>query len=421
MPRLENAHALIIGISQYEHITPLPPTVRKDAQDIYNLFIDPRYCGYNPDNVRLLLDEQATKENIRQALATLAQQCNPDSTAIVYISSHGGRILKGQHVGEYLLPVDTLNTSEKVLAKSAIHGNEFTEALRAIRARKRVVLFDSCHAAGLAQPKDGAEPILDEALPLLKAGLTQGYYTALQAGTGSAIIASSRETEASWIMPGDQNSLFTKHLLAGLQGGVASEDGLVRIFDLFEYIQPRITGEKSIQHPVFKADLEDNLPLTLYLGGQKGPAEIVEEGFRYDAYINYVDVGDDSDWVWNALVPRLEKAGLRIAVSEDAEDPGVARVVGIQRAIKQSKRTVVVLSPNYLANNVAEFRASLAMSIGIDEGTYRVIPVIIATLNDALLPEWLKSLVTLNLAHPSRAERQFNRLLEALKGPLPVM
>ena len=56
MPALENAHALIVGIANYQKINPLPATVLKDAQDIYNLLVSPNYGGYVPDNVQLLLD-----------------------------------------------------------------------------------------------------------------------------------------------------------------------------------------------------------------------------------------------------------------------------------------------------------------------------------------------------------------------------
>ena len=41
MPAMDNAHALVIGIANYQHINKLPPIVLKDAEDIYNL----RYCS----------------------------------------------------------------------------------------------------------------------------------------------------------------------------------------------------------------------------------------------------------------------------------------------------------------------------------------------------------------------------------------
>jgi hypothetical protein len=408
---MDNAHALVIGIANYRHVNRLPPTVLKDARDICDLLADPQHCGYPPGNVQLLLDGAATQAAIRQALAGLAARSDLDSTVLCYVSSHGGRIESGPCAGEYLLPVDTVYTSAESVAQTAISGAEFTAALRAIPARKVVVVFDCCHAGGIGQPKDIAVPEI-KALP-------ESYYDALKAGRGRAILASSRSSEYSWVLPGAPNSLFTHHLLAGLRGGASSDDGVVRIFDLFEYLQPRVTGDQPNQHPIFKAELEENFPVALYLGGQKGVVPRDEQGFRYDVYVSYVEREPDAAWVWETLVPRLEEAGLRVAVSGDVEEPGVARVVNVERGMQQAKRTVIVLSEAYLADNMADFENQLAQTMGIREGTYRLLPVKIAPLDEGRLPTRLSMLTTLDLIHPRRAEREFERLVQALRGPLP--
>ena len=409
MPTIEDAHALVIGIAIYRHINKLPPTVIKDAQDIHDLLIAPQHCGYPPDNVQLLLDGQATQVAISQALADLATHSDDDATVFLYISSHGGRVESGSHAGEYLLPVDVVPNR---VNKTAISGDEFTAALRAIPARKVVIVFDCCHSGGIGQPKGATAPAI-------KAGFSDSYYDALKEGRGRVILASSRSTESSWVLPGAENSLFTQHLLTGIRGGIPSEDGLIHIFDLFEYLQPRVTGDQPNQHPIFKAELEENFPVALYLGGQKGVVPRGEEGFRYDAYVSYVDREPDVTWVWDTLVPRLEDAGLRIAVSGDVEEPGVARVVNVERGIKQAKRTVIVLSGTYLADYVADFENVVAQTMGIQEGTYRLLPVKIAPIDESQLPTRLSMLTTLNLIHPRRAEREFGRLVRALQGPLP--
>lgn len=411
---LENAQALIIGIANYKNINPLPKTVLKDAQDIYNLLVSPEHCGYLPDNVQLLLDTQATKINLENALQKLSAQSNTDSSVLIYISSHGGQVEFGPHAGEYLLPVDADCTSGTSLVRTAIAGTEFTEALRAVPAKKLVVIFDCCHAGGIGQPKDANAPVL-------KGGLSDSYYDRLKQGTGRVILASSRSTESSWVFKNAANSLFTQHLLAGLQGGIASDDGLIRIFNLFEYVQPKVTVDQPNQHPIFKAELEENFPVALYLGGQKGVIPKVEPGFRYDAYISYVDAEPDATWVWDTLVPRLEDAGLKIAISGDVEEPGVARVVNIERGIQQAKRTIIVLSETYLSNRIAEFENILGEMKGIQEGTYRLLPVKSMTLDSSRLPTRLSMLTTLNLSHPRRAEREFERLVRALQSPLPKM
>ena len=412
MPAMENARALVMGIANYQHINKLPPTVLNDARGIGDLLVDPDHCSYPPDNVQLLLDNQATQSALRQALGDLADRSDEEGTVFIYISGHGGRVESGSHAGEYLLPVDADYTSDEFLAQTAISGAEFTESLRAIPAHKLVVLFDCCHAGGIGQPKDAAAPTL-------RTGFSESHYDALKQGRGRVILASSRSTEYSYVMPGAENSVFTQHLLEGLRGGILSDDGLIRIFDLFEYLQPRVTGDQPNQHPIFKAELEENFPVALYLGGQQGTVPIDEQGFRYDAYLSYVDQEPDATWVWDTLVPQLEEAGLRIAVSGDVEDPGVARVVNVERGIKQARRTVVILSEAYLADHVADFENVLAQTMGIQEGSYRLLPVKIEAIDEDQLPVRLSMLTTLNLSHPRRAGREFGRLVRALKGPLP--
>lgn len=413
MPILPNAHALVIGIANYQNVNQLPATVLNDAQSIYDALINPQRCAYAPENVTLLLDGAATRVGLLEALNTLVVKCDAEATLFLYFSGHGGRIESGPQAGEYLLPVDLRNDSVDEFATSALSGSEFTSHLAAIPARRVVAVFDCCHAGGIGQPKSIGGS-------LIAAGLPEAYYKRLQTGRGRVILASSRSDELSWVHPGNQNSIFTKHFLAGLHGGIASEDGLIRIFDLFEYLQPRVTTDQPNQHPIFKAEVEENFPVALYLGGKKGVIPKDDTGFRYDAYISYVDQGADSRWVWETLTPRLEAAGLRIAISGDVEQPGVARVVNIERGIRQSKRTVVVLSAAYLADHMADFENVLGQTLGIQEGSYRLLPVKIDDIDDLQLPARISMLTTLNLAHPQRAERELQRLIKSLQGPLPM-
>jgi hypothetical protein len=146
----------------------------------------------------------------------------------------------------------------------------------------------------------------------------------------------------------------------------------------------------------------------------------VEGDFRYDAYISYVDKGADADFVWDTLVPKLEGAGLKVAVAGDSAAPGVLRIVGGERAIRQARRTVVVLSETYLADSMADFENVLGQTMSIQEGTYRLLPVRIAPIAEDRLPVRLSMLQTLDLTHPRRAERNYERLIQALKGGLPT-
>ena len=152
MSIMDNAHALVIGIAECHHINTLPRV--QDAQHIADLLINPNYCGFPTDHVKLLLNGQATQTALRQGLGDLAGRSNADSTVLIFFSGHGGRIESGPQAGQYLLPVDTAYPSVEDLARTAISGAEFTAALNAIPARKVVVIFDCCHSCGIGQPRD---------------------------------------------------------------------------------------------------------------------------------------------------------------------------------------------------------------------------------------------------------------------------
>ncbi|MEE8390183.1 MAG: caspase family protein [Anaerolineae bacterium] len=408
MSVMDNAHTLVVGIANYRRVNQLSQAVLEDAQDVYDLLIAPRYCGYPPDNAQLLLNEQATKATLRRALTALAERSGPLSTVLFYFSGHGCRIESGAYAGEYLLPVDADYTSGASFARTTISGPQLTKALRAISARKVTVVLDCCHVSGIGQPKEITGLVL-------KPGFSESYYDVLQVKRGQVILASSRSTEFSHTMPQATNSLFAHHLLAGLRGGVPGEDGLIRIFDLFEYLQPRVTGDQPNQHPILKAKWEGNFPIALYRGGQKGSVPKDEWGFRHDVYVSYTHKESDARWVWKVLIPYLRENGLRVAVPGAVEVPDVARVVDLERAIEQSRRIVVVLSKAYLTDNWGDLEDVIAHTMGIRERKARVFPVLIEPMDKSRLHPGLELFILDFAAHHDLDEYNLDRLVEILQ------
>ncbi len=177
------------------------------------------------------------------------------------------------------------------------------------------------------------------------------------------------------------------------------------------------------QHPVFKAEIEENFPVALRLGGQVKAVARSEDGYRYDAYLIYAEKSErDAQFVASQLIPPLEAAGLRIALSADVLQAGVARVATVQRGMQQARRTVVVLSQAFLADAMATFEAILAQTIGIDqENAWRVMPVLIEAIDQSRLPYTLTSAmaVPIDLVAPLRPAYGLPRLIRDLQGPPP--
>ena len=249
-----HGHAVVIGMG-----ADLPVTIA-DAQGIATLLRDPGRCAYPPEQVQLLTGPGAGRDDVLRALDGLATQVknDPDATAVVYFSGHGV-----ETPDYYFLPYG-YNVAD--LPNTAICSAEFTDMLRAIQAKKLLVLLDCCKAGGIGDAKDAS------ALPFPKSPAPPGMFDALKAGSGRVLVASSRKDEYSYT--DTPYSIFTDELLKALAGyGAFERDGYARILDAVMWVGRKVparTGEK--QNPIIKvSNLEDNFAVAYYSGGDKLP------------------------------------------------------------------------------------------------------------------------------------------------------
>ncbi len=99
------------------------------------------------------------------------------------------------------------------------------------------------------------------------------------------------------------------------------------------------------------------------------------DDFSYDVFISYRHAQPDEGWVRTVLVPALEQAELRVCLDVRDFAPGVPELNERMRAVEQSRRTVVVLSPAYMENELGELENLMAQTLGVENGQYRLLPV----------------------------------------------
>jgi hypothetical protein len=250
--RFVRGYAVVVGVG-----ADLPVTV-EDATAVAELLRDPGRCAYPAEQVRLLTGREANREGVLAALDWLARAAGAEATALVYFSGHGL-----ETPAYYLMP---FGTDPADLDNTGIAGGEFTERLRAIRAKKLLVLLDCCHAGGQAEAKG---------LPGVKSPLPPETTAELERGSGRVVIASSRRDEVSWT--GRPYSVFTAALLEGLAGyGAFERDGYARVLDVALYVGRMVPNRTDDQqHPIVKvANLEDNYPVAYYAAGEEEPKEL---------------------------------------------------------------------------------------------------------------------------------------------------
>lgn len=110
---------------------------------------------------------------------------------------------------------------------------------------------------------------------------------------------------------------------------------------------------------------------------------------HYDLFVSYAEA--DRAWVEGYLLEALEQAGVRF-ICESTFTVGVPRLLEFERAIQQSKYTLLIISPDYLADELNEFIATMGQSYGQDTNCWPVIPLIRQSVP---LPSRLGMLVSL--------------------------
>ena len=162
-PIYTNSHALIIGIDKYKN---LPNNVQlnyatKDATDLRDVFV--KSYGFASENVTVLLDDQATLANIRDALANFADtsKISRDDRVVIYFSGHGQTVptAGGGDMG-YLIPsdakVDLSDPSNSAsYLRTCLPMRQVWEYLDACPAKHALVIADACFG-GLLVANRGA-------------------------------------------------------------------------------------------------------------------------------------------------------------------------------------------------------------------------------------------------------------------------
>ena len=384
--------------------------MRHGAEALGTVLSDVHYAGYPSDNVRVLVDAAVTREAILEELTILASLTGPQSTVVLYFAGHGGRFAAG---GDevYLLPVDADGSTAAAPAATAVAASELAAALEGDPRRPAPAA-----ARLLPRRRPGQHRRRDERE---RRGCPRAPARRGASGVGGWCSARRAATRSRGCRRGTGSASSPATCSPRCAAALPATPAWVRVWDLFEYLQPRVTADaradRHDQHPVFKADLDENFPVALALGGlgagRRPPTATATTPMSATPTASPTPAGCGRPWcLTGGRRPR-------VAVSGDVEEPGVFRVVGAERGITQARRTVVVLSEAYLEDEMTGFIDALAQTVGLEEGAARLLPVHFSDLADGLLPARLRMLVTLDLHHPHRGPRNFNRLVRALQAP----
>jgi hypothetical protein len=271
MSRFENGYALMVGVGNYQsaQINSVPVTVT-DAEFFAGLLQNPDFAGYDPSHITLLTNEKASREGILAALENLTERVTAQSTVIIFLCGHGVELDKGTYC---FAPCDTgVTVNGELDTGSVISQQELSEVLDKLKARKLLIIFNTCHSGSMA---GNLEPTAGLAGNLGKPPSTEALLR-LGEGEGRAVISACRSDQLSWFDQAAKTTLFTTYLLEGLKGTpeIANHKGYIGIFELYNYLYDKVSGGVAAisagarQEPVITArNIVGPFPVALYQGG----------------------------------------------------------------------------------------------------------------------------------------------------------
>jgi len=204
--RKPSTYILAVGCC-VPYFRPDPQVCRRGAVSFARLFAERLEV---PDkNVRVLVNEQATYENVTEGLSWLSDVAGREDTVIFYYNGHGVLLEDDEGDEEYGMDEVFVLWSEDepfsilyaVATKMWLIDDELGLLIRAIRSRKVVMVADTCHASAAER---GLYP--------------QGAIVDYHQG-GVALISSARADQVSFFDLDGNMGLFTEELLKAIQAG----------------------------------------------------------------------------------------------------------------------------------------------------------------------------------------------------------
>jgi hypothetical protein len=215
--------ALVVGVGSFQdrNFTDLRYAA-SDARQMAAYLADPKGGGFNPKNITILINQEATKANILKAAASMAKRAKPDDTVILYCSSHG--VYTENHEAGVVC-YDSRSTGETgpygpvARSGSVLTRQNLRRFLRFLPARKRAVVLDVCNGAAATAGLSCLPPKLDGYPPDSEDETGPDKFAGPGAGEDQVtlVLASSLGKENAWESRQLGASIFSYFLLRGLR------------------------------------------------------------------------------------------------------------------------------------------------------------------------------------------------------------
>ncbi|HSR66861.1 MAG TPA: PEGA domain-containing protein [Acidobacteriota bacterium] len=275
--------AVVIGISEFQL---LPEEqwlnyAHSDARSFADV-LKSRRVGVPPENLRLLLNRQATTRNVKHVLGSwLRDRVEPKDTVYLYIASHG---VVTKRKEAYFITYDTDPAS---LYATGFPMAELRRVLSELPARNLIVASDACKSGNvgpeLFDSRDLEMPSINDHFKELVPQDGQGSFDASGLADENSEIQPSRfvltaagSFEKSFESEQWGGGVFTHFLVEGLRG-LADRDrnGRVNANELYDYVRENVRNRTdNKQNPMVIGSEYDGRLVLAVAPGAVGPTTV---------------------------------------------------------------------------------------------------------------------------------------------------
>ncbi|MBL7815487.1 MAG: caspase family protein [Saprospiraceae bacterium] len=231
--------AVVVGVGRYTTM----PVLKYSDDDAYQFyaFLKSPEGGALPDKqVKVLVDEDATRVNILQTMRQVLLKADENDVIVFYFSGHG---LEGS-----FLPQDFDGINNRLL-----HA-EVKSIFEQSKAKHKLCIADACFSGSLLALKQPLAPQL------------QAFYKAFDNTQGGmALFMSSKSQEYSLEDQGLRSGIFSHYLIRGLKGE-ADMDGnkIVTVREIYDFVFKSVRSyTSSAQTPTINGQFDWSMPVSM--------------------------------------------------------------------------------------------------------------------------------------------------------------
>jgi hypothetical protein len=264
-------YGVCVGISQYDHdrIQDLQVS-HVDAQRMADAF--KTQCHL--DDVVLLTNEQATRQNIEKSIfQDLVHKSQPGDTVFIFFSGHGGRTSdqngdESDGFDEYLVPTDGILGKPETM----ILDDTFARWMQELSGRQIAIFMDNCYSGGASKSIDGDKLVPKSITPPGAKGEFDSFEMEIKrtkdlGQQNTVVLAACQANQLAWEMPADQKgSVLTHYLLESLKDpkSDADQNGDLTVQEAYQFVQKQVETYvkdkfQADQNPVIVNNAQDGI------------------------------------------------------------------------------------------------------------------------------------------------------------------